>query len=1803
MQKSGERYDQYYNEDEKASKRSKMKKMLIAIVSIIVVIIVVVLCVVFLVILKSDDHNNPDYPGYKISNVVRNDSNGLEIQLQYLGNNDYYVNNQKSPILKNVTFSASFDSNEELTIKYTDSNKTRFRLPDQAPFPFTKSDLNTNLNPNFEVQVSFNPFSVTIIRKSTNESIFNNKDLNFVYSDRYLEISTYLPTHYLYGLGERRQDFLYYPGTFTIWPKDQYATIDNGTGPSHQTYGHQPMYLMREQSGNYHVVFLRNSHAMDCIVSGSSKVLTYKITGGIMEFKIFLGDKMPDTSLKLYHHYLNGYTMMPFWSLGYHQSRWGYKSSKALLEVVNNFSTYDIPLDTIWSDIDYLDQYQDFTVNSNFTRDDFDTILNKSIHWVPILDIGIYRDNTSGSAYQKANDSDTFIKSYFTEAPLLACVWPGMVSYPDFNHPNASKFWGEQLGLLHEKLPFSGIWLDMNEPSNFVEGEVLNESYHCLKPGESNPTNRRLLQEDNFNKKMFPKLESFDNMQDSGHSTDNLYIYSNDLPYIPGNLPLENKTLSMNATHYYQGVYLQSSEVITEMDFHSLNGFLEAKTTYDYLKQNLSQQLPFILSRSNLFGSGAFHFHWTGDNYADWIYLKTSISEIFNFQLFGIPFTGVDLCGFGGNTTEELCTRFMQAGALYPFSRNHNSIDAISQEPYAWGQNSTVFKATQKSLKLRYSILKWYYSVFVRNNGTGSVFRPLFFEFPDDIFLNQLQDQFLIGSEIMVAPVLDNDEIPHTVYFTNNTSWFDFFNGSINYQTQGKFVRVDAPLDSTAPLFIRAGSIIFTQNTTNVTKVADLSNYFKLKIALDSNLTANGWILGINDYTNDSNVINSCTNQNDCLIQITAVGTKIDDYDITVNVTFEKNTPNSILQEIYITEVEVFGVQFGHSYQTIEYNLTQSFLVQDKSLFSFSHVFNSFYKLSSHTFDGQKFVGTLDYQGLDDFFQKNSLCPIVKHLNLTITYDSKQELTILIDDSSNKRFTLPYNKPFPFTKTVSFTGSPNFYYDIPSSDRFSLRIIRNSTNEVIFDTTGFLFIYSDHYLEISTILPSKYLYGLGERRQGFLYQDGIYTIWPKDQYEMMDGGQGPNHQTYGQHPVYLMRENSGNFDMVFLRNHHGIDFQVSQGVSKLTYKTVGGVFEFKIFIGDQKPDTVLKAYHAYLNGYTVMPFWSLGYHQSRWGYNSSAMMLEVVKNFAQYDIPLDTIWSDIDYMDKFEDFTFGPTFFKSDFDLIRNNYSVNWVPILDIGIAKGDGNNSAYNEGLSQNVYVTSSVYPNKPLMNCVWPGKVSYPDFNHPNASIFWKKQLAQLYSKMPFDGLWLDMNEPSAFVEGEIDPNKDCPPTPMPSPPNARLLAEYGSIKSVSDFYSMDLPYIPGLVPLEANCISMNSTHISDGAYISKQGDFTEFDYHGLSGYLESLITHDFLTQELSQPLPFILSRNTLFSQGAFSFHWTGDNLADWTFFQTSISEIFNFQLFGIPLSGVDLCGFGGNTTEQLCSRWMQAGAFFPFSRNHNQIYLINQEPYAWGANSTVYKASQQSLKLRYSIMKWYYSIFVRNNGTGSVFRPLFFDFQEVEALTVEDQFLLGSEIMVAPVVKENATSRNIYFPGQGLWFDFVNNSNFYNGGLSREVLNALDTTPPIFQKAGTIIYVQNSTLVRNVKDLDSSNKFTLKIALSRNDTANTFYADGYMMGIQNYTDSEAVSNFCLGLSNCLLTISASGFLDQNNKLNLTITFNGTTQSTNVQENYISRLDVVGIEKSIGVYSNAILDLATPFTISNGQSMNYLV
>ena len=222
----------------------------------------------------------------------------------------------------------------------------------------------------------------------------------------------------------------------------------------------------------------------------------------------------------------------------------------------------------------------------------------------------------------------------------------------------------------------------------------------------------------------------------------------------------------MNATHYGNK---------SEADVHAYAAFLQTVATQKFLQKK--EKFPFILTRSGTIGSGKYAAHWTGDNQATFESLKGSIADIFLSQMYGYKMVGADICGFSGNTTEELCARWYQLGSLYPFARNHNSMRNSDQEPYNLGPK--VLEAARTNLKLRYSLLKHFYSLMIISGGSGLILKPLFYElmydrknYEDEV----AETQFLIGRQLMAAPILEQGKTSRSVYFSTFV-WYEIRTG------------------------------------------------------------------------------------------------------------------------------------------------------------------------------------------------------------------------------------------------------------------------------------------------------------------------------------------------------------------------------------------------------------------------------------------------------------------------------------------------------------------------------------------------------------------------------------------------------------------------------------------------------------------------------------------------------------------------------------------------------------------------------------------------------------------------------------------------------------------------------------------------------------------------------------------------------------------------------------------------------------------------------------------------------------------
>ncbi|XP_060214863.1 alpha-xylosidase 1-like isoform X2 [Lycium barbarum] len=616
------------------------------------------------------------------------------------------------------------------------------------------------------------PFSFSVKRKSNGQTLFNSscEDSDpynsLVFKDQYLEVSTKLPKDAsLYGLGENTQ-----PHGIKIYPNDPYTlytTDQSAINLNMDLYGSHPMYMdLRNVKGEAyaHAVLLMNSNGMDVFYRGDS--LTYKVIGGVLDFYFFSGPT-PLAVVDQYTQFIGRPAPMPYWSLGFHQCRWGYHNLSVIEDVIANYKKAKIPLDVIWNDDDHMDGKKDFTLNPvNYPGPKLRAFLEKihaeGMHYIVINDPGIGVNKSYGT-YQRGIANDVFIK--YEGKPFLAQVWPGAVHFPDFLNPKTVEWWGDEIRRFHELAPIDGLWIDMNEVSNFCTGLcTIPEGRIC--PNGTGPGWICCLDCKNVTKTKW---------DDPPYKINASGIQA----------PIGYKTIATSATHY---------NGVREYDAHSLYGFSETIATHKGL-QALEGKRPFILSRATFVGSGHYAAHWTGDNKGTWEDLKYSISTVMNFGMFGVPMVGADICGFypAAPPLEELCNRWIEVGAFYPFSRDHANYYSPRQELYQW---KSVAKSARNALGMRYKLLPYFYTLNYEAHMTGApIARPLFFTFPNIPELYELSTQFLVGSSIMVSPVLEEAKTKVSALFPPGT-WYNLFDMTQAIVTKEPHYRsLDAPLN------------------------------------------------------------------------------------------------------------------------------------------------------------------------------------------------------------------------------------------------------------------------------------------------------------------------------------------------------------------------------------------------------------------------------------------------------------------------------------------------------------------------------------------------------------------------------------------------------------------------------------------------------------------------------------------------------------------------------------------------------------------------------------------------------------------------------------------------------------------------------------------------------------------------------------------------------------------------------------------------------------------------------------------------
>ncbi|CAF1156940.1 unnamed protein product [Adineta steineri] len=743
--------------------------------------------------------------------------NGIQIKLK---RTQAHASMFPEPI-DNVILDVQYYTDDIIRFKLYDSDNQRY----EVPIPLAQSSDHVS-NPQYQFKhtshlLPNNLFSFTIKRRASERILFDTGLGGLVLNNQFLQIVTRLQSPHIYGFGENNHDTLkhnvYEQKTWGIFARDQGTNW--GTNTNH--YGSHPFYVVMEEipnsnstpSGHMHGVLLLNSNAMDYSLR-STPSLTIRTIGGILDFFMFLGPT-PEQVIQQYTWLIGRSILPPYWSLGFQISRYGYSDVEHMEMVTKRNRLANVPFDVQYADIDYMDSRKAFTIDPihfGQLKKYFSQLNQDGIRTMIILDPGMIDDK---KYYQPTIDGiqeDVFIRWNQSKTLIKGVCWPGDVFYPDFFVNQTQTWWSRWINNFRKvNLTFDGLWIDMNEPALFSTNDPV--------PWNSGETGS------NYTLKC-----SQNQFDDPPYRTKAVFRFDNDMDR---SARLSDHTLCMSALQGEINSRTNQSKY-RHYDVHNLYGWSETKATWNALRSTIEKR-SLILSRSTFVGSGQWSSHWFGDNQATWNEMKRSIILMIEFNWFGIPFNGADICGFEQIPTEELCIRWMQLGAFYPFSRSHSSKKPFDQDPASWSKPTVSIMVS--ALRIRYILLPYYYTLFYKAHTQGStVIRPLFHEYPTDKITLDIYLQFLIGSSIMIAPVTD-DGLRQVRVYIPSSHWYDYYTGSL-IQAKQEFVTVNAPLE-TIPIFLRGGAIIPTQGYASNTKYSRMKP-FGLIVVLNADGQAAG---------------------------------------------------------------------------------------------------------------------------------------------------------------------------------------------------------------------------------------------------------------------------------------------------------------------------------------------------------------------------------------------------------------------------------------------------------------------------------------------------------------------------------------------------------------------------------------------------------------------------------------------------------------------------------------------------------------------------------------------------------------------------------------------------------------------------------------------------------------------------------------------------------------------------------------------------------------------------------------------------
>ena len=443
----------------------------------------------------------------------------------------------------------------------------------------------------------------------------------------------------------------------------------------------------------------------------------------------------------------------------------------------------------------------------------------------------------------------------------------------------------------------------------------------------------------------------------------------------------------------------------------------------------------------------------------------------------------------------------------------------------------------------------------------------------------------------------------------------------------------------------------------------------------------------------------------------------------------------------------------------------------------------------------------------------------------------------------------------------------------------------------------------------------------------------------------------------------------------------------------------GGQYTEYVFAGPAMAD-ILSAYTWLTGRPGLPPLWSLGYHQCRWFHYTQDAVEALAQRHRDLEIPCDALWLDIEYMDGYRVFTWDAERFPEPAAMLAR-LADGGVRVVTI-VDPGVKHEPGYwvfDQAIERDLLCRTE--GGDVYVGQVWPGNTAFPDFVTEAARAWWGA-LNAAHVQSGLAGVWNDMNEPAT---GVIPPD--------------RMRFE--------------------------------------------RGRRSHERYHNQYGLLMAMATAAGLREAMPDLRTFVLSRAGFAGIQRYAANWMGDNQSRWDHLWLSIPMAMGFGISGQAFVGADIGGFQGHSNAELFLRWMQYGTLTPFCRNHSELGNVDQ--YAWSWGDAVLDLVREAIRLRYRLLPYIYAAFVRACETGApVQRPLVFDHQaDLAVRDLDDEYLFGPDLLVAPVFEPGQTARHVYLP-TGDWYDW-HTDELASGGRYVLIATPMDRIP-IYARGGAVI-----------------------------------------------------------------------------------------------------------------------------------------